>query len=200
MAKIYTIENKHQMETVREHLRVNSGQLWVNMFDLMVSSDTGEISSLLKLEVEHVSLFLSTGVIVWNMSSGRSSKQRQTICPMMRNTLENQLKIAHGKKYLFEASLTQSNRCVNRQTPITRQTAWNRIKQAHDAVRRASLDAGVTRKVNVTPQSLMGTGVNIHNVSVKLTEVVAMFGGVLSEHFMDEVRREIARLESMSQM
>lgn len=200
MVTVTKFENKSQVDAVRNHLKVHSGQMWVNLFDLMVSSNGGELTSLLGLEVEHVRVFLQTGVIVWNVRSKRSNKSTQEICQTVRIALESQLRIAQGCRYLFQSSLTGSNRGSSIERPITRQAAWIKIKRAQDDVRNASLNSGICSKVNISPQSIIGSGVNVGNASAMICEVVAMFGGLISEDFMDAARSEIARLEVMSKL
>ena len=198
MAEIYSVKNRAQVDAVRAHLVEREGQSWANLFDVMIMSTGGELSSLISLEVEHVKLFLTTGVIVWNMNSKRSLKITQSICSDMRRVLTNQIKIADGRRYLFEASvMTVSNRSKNMAKPISRSTVFEKFKDAQESVRSASMDAGITEKVNVTPQSIVGMGINAKSLSIKLSELVVKFGAALSESFMDEARREIGRLNSL---
>ncbi len=193
---IYEIKNRAQLNVVILDAAISGDRFRKSVIDVLVYSHSSELTSILKMSRDEAIFAVASGVMIINKSSSRSLPSVIDVSPSLKKALEFSIGISQGCEYLFQASLSSSNRAQVKDRPVSRQAVWKWIKSARDEVVRVSRNAGLSEYINLSPMSIISYKQG-ENITIEAIErLVAHHGSDLTESALSELRLSVELLKA----
>ncbi|MFT6905985.1 MAG: hypothetical protein ACJAS1_002648 [Oleiphilaceae bacterium] len=152
--------------------------------------------SALSMKREDVITALETGSIPINKDSKKTKTKTIKISHELDMALRKAVKLSVGKKYLFSASLTGSNR-ASEDKPITRQSVQRWFSSVRADVAKASRNSGVTDLRVITPLSLLNFNQGSEAFSETIFRLITTFGEELTESALEELHKNLEKSKTL---
>lgn len=191
---VYKIKNRSQVDALMANFARDRGVFEQTLAEVLRYINGADMSSVLNVTRDEAIHYVECGVFMLAKHSRRMRTRRVEISPELEVALRRAIELSKGKKYLFEASLCESNRAQSTGRPVTRQAVYNWFKSAQPETDAASKNSGVSNVGFISARSLLAYNQGSMTMRDAIDSLITTYGDKISNSLLSELYRELHSL------